>query len=75
MNEKYNQIVTEFVEHGELSNSIQLLRYGKILHETMVRLDCTLLELLGAINEAAQAQIKLYDLGCFAGRKDYFNEI
>lgn len=62
-NDKHHQIVEEFSEHGELSNSLKLLHYGVILLQTCKRLNCNLNELLNAINEAAQRQIGEHNLG------------
>ncbi len=56
-------IIKEFLEHGELSNNIKLLHYGSMLLEEMHRHKCTLSELLNAINKAAQKQIGDHNLG------------
>jgi hypothetical protein len=63
ISEKHQQIIQEFIEYGELSNNIKLLHYGVLLKQAMKRLNCTLDELLNAINEAAQQQIGKYELG------------
>ena len=63
ISEKNESIVNEFSKHGELSNNIKLMHYGHLLLEAMERLDCTLLQLLNAINNASQEQILDHNFG------------
>ena len=63
ISEKIKPLVDEFSEQGDLSNNIKLLHFGQILLHRMIASDCTLDEILHAINLASQKQIKLYDLG------------
>lgn len=57
------KIIKEFVEHGELKNSLALLHYGTLLSEAIRRHQCSLDEMLHAINISCQQKVADLDLG------------
>ncbi len=63
ISEKHDEIVKEFFNYGELLNNIKLLHYGQILLEVCQRSNCSLEDLLQAISEVAQKQIRTNNLG------------
>jgi hypothetical protein len=63
ISEKHDQVVKEFTEQGELSHNLKLLHFGALLLTVMGRHNCSLSEILDAINLASRKQIKLYELG------------
>ena len=52
------ELVDEFVEHGQIDNSLNLIKYGYTILSTMKRHDCSLGELLESMKQAVMIQVQ-----------------